>query len=274
MTSERTFTDHLGRVVNLPAAPQRIISLCPSQTETLMALGVGQRLVGRTRFCIHPKRELVSVKNVGGTKMVDFERIRALKPDLLIGEKEENTAAMIDALANEWPVYVTDVRDVDSARRMVLDLGQITGTEEMALTVVAKVDASFAGIRPFKKPVSCLYLIWKDPWMVVGADTFIDSVLEKCGFHNLGRDLVGRYPVVTEEIFKEKMPEMVLLSSEPFPFSETHIAELQDIMPKSVVRLVDGEKFSWYGSHMVDVEIYLNQVLQDSLACLSLHNSV
>ncbi len=274
MTSERTFTDHLGRVVNLPVLPQRIISLCPSQTETLMALGVGERLVGRTRFCIHPQEDLRSVKNVGGTKMVDFERIRALQPDLIIGEKEENTALMITALAAEWPVYVTDVRDVESARKMVLDLGQLTGTEDVARTIVAKVDASFAGIRPFKTPVSCLYLIWKDPWMVVGADTFIDSVLEKCGFHNLGRDLVGRYPVVTEEIFKEKMPEMVLLSSEPFPFSEGHYAELQDIMPRSVVKLVDGEMFSWYGSHLVDVEIYLNQVLQDSFACLSLHNSV
>lgn len=261
-------------MVPLPAAPQRIISLCPSQTETLVALGMGQRLVGRTRFCIHPKEPLRHVKNVGGTKMVDIERIRSLKPDLIIGEKEENTPEMIAALSNEWPVFMTDVRDLDSARQMVLDLGSITDATAAAAKIAEDIDASFARVVPLESPVSCLYLIWKDPWMVVGADTFIDSVLKKCGFNNLGSDLQGRYPVLDEKVFLQKNPQVIFLSSEPFPFSSSHIADIQQFVTGEHVRLVDGEMFSWYGSHLVGVENYLNLLLHDTLAWLSLHYSV
>jgi ABC-type Fe3+-hydroxamate transport system substrate-binding protein len=269
-----TITDHLGRQVDLPQLPQRIVSLCPSQTETLVTLGVGARLVGRTRFCIHPKAEMKKVKNIGGTKLVDFDRLRALKPDLIIGEKEENTAEMVAALEAEWPVFVTDVKDLESSQRMVLDLGTITGTESEAAKLVAQIQASYEAICPLPRPVSCLYLIWKDPWMAVGADTFIDSVLKKCGFHNVAASLEGRYPIVTKETFQGKMPEIVLLSSEPYPFTNTHVVDVQSLVPSSVLRIVDGEMFSWYGSHMVGVENYLNLVLQDAAASLSLHDSV
>ncbi|MBP6720788.1 MAG: ABC transporter substrate-binding protein [Bacteroidia bacterium] len=266
--------DHLGRQVDLPQIPQRIVSLCPSQTETLVALGVGERLVGRTRFCIHPKSVLKKVKNIGGTKLVDFDRIRALKPDLIIGEKEENTAEMVAALEAEWPVFVTDVRDLESSARMVTDLGKITGTATKAAGLVSQIRASYDAICPLPRPVSCLYLIWKDPWMAVGADTFIDSVLKKCGFHNVAASLDGRYPIVTKETFRGKMPEMVFLSSEPYPFANLHILDVQRLVNTHAVRIVDGEMFSWYGSHLIGVENYLNLVLQDTFASLSLHDSV
>lgn len=274
MTFPISLTDHLGRQVDLPHIPQRIVSLCPSQTETLVALGLGNRLVGRTRFCIHPKALIKKVKNIGGTKLVDFERIRALKPDLIIGEKEENTPEMVAALEAEWPVFVTDVRDLESSTRMVLDLGKITGTEAEAAHLVGQIKASYAAIRPLPRPVSCLYLIWKDPWMAVGADTFIDSVLKKCGFHNVAASLEGRYPIVTKETFQGKMPEIVLISSEPYPFTNLHVPDVHELAPHSSVRIVDGEMFSWYGSHLIGVENYLNLVLQDVAASLSLHDSV
>lgn len=266
--------DHLGREVFLPDPPQRVISLCPSQTETLVDMGLGSRLVGRTRFCIHPKAQLSKVARVGGTKEVDVDRIRALAPDLIIGEKEENTPEMIAELERICPVYVTDVRDIDSAIRMVLDLGTIVGLKEAAEGIATRVTASLAGIKPLPNPLSCLYMIWKNPWMAAGADTFIDSMLKKCGFNNLALGLSGRYPVLDEEVFQQKKPEIVLLSSEPFPFKESHIADLQNILPQSRIVLVDGEMFSWYGSHLVGVENYLNLLLYDKRSGLSLRELV
>jgi ABC-type Fe3+-hydroxamate transport system substrate-binding protein len=265
-------TDQMGRSLTLEALPQRVISLCPSLTETLVDYGLGERLVGRTRFCIHPKEALRAVQNVGGTKEVDFERIRKLQPDLIIGEKEENTAAMIAALEQEWPVFMTDVRDLESAEQMMYDLGEITGTEVRANEIAGKVQASWSKVEPLAQPVSCLYLIWKNPWMAVGADTFIDSVLKKCGFDNVGAELEGRYPVLEDINFVKKNPKIVLLSTEPFPFKAEHMAEVQSIVPSSLVKIVDGEAFSWYGSHQVGVENYLNLLLHGTSAWLSLQD--
>ncbi|MFN8397273.1 MAG: helical backbone metal receptor [Bacteroidia bacterium] len=264
------FVDHLGREVPLSHPPQRVISLCPSQTETLVDMGLGARLVGRTRFCIHPKAPLSKVQRIGGTKEVDFDRIRGLRPDLIIGEKEENTPEMIAELEGICPVYVTDVRDIDSALRMILDLGEIVDLPAAARAIATQVTASLEGIQPLPRPVSCLYMIWKNPWMAAGTDTFINSVLKKCGFDNLALAESGRYRVLDEEIFQQKKPEIVLLSSEPFPFKSTHIADLQKILPDSRIVLVDGEMFSWYGSHLVGVENYINLLLYDKAAGLSL----
>lgn len=273
MSFPRTFIDHLGRTVLLPTLPERIVSLCPSQTETLVAMGIGDRLVGRTRFCIHPVEALRKVKNVGGTKEVNFERIRALKPDLIIGEKEENTAAMVAALELEWPVYMTDVRDLEGAGKMILDLGAITGLEKESEAIQIGFQASLEAIRPLVGcDATCVYLIWKFPWMGAGSDTFIDSVLQKCGFINLCFDLPGRYPMLDKDFFLQKTPKIVLLSTEPFPFKDAHVAELQKIIPKSLIKIVDGEMFSWYGSHMVGVENYVNLLLQEIRVWLSLHD--
>lgn len=255
--------DHLGRKITLLQPPQRIISLCPSQTSTLYALGIGERVVGRTRFCIHPKPEVDMAIQVGGTKEVKMDRIRMLKPDLIIGEKEENTKEMIAELEKKFPVFVTDVRDHNSARKMILDLGILTSSESEAKSIVAQVDASMAQIEELKPKQTCLYFIWKDPWMVAGADTFIDSMLEKCGFVNLGKSLSGRYPMLEKKDLLPENPSVVLLSSEPYPFKSTHLAEIRSIFPNSVIKIVDGEAFSWYGSNMVGVEKYLNVLLQE-----------
>lgn len=270
--AKQQFFDDLGRSVQINLPPQRIISLCPSQTETLVRLGLQDRIVGKTRFCIHPKEVLAAIPNVGGTKEVHLDRIHALKPDLIIGEKEENTQAMIAALELEWPVFVTDVRDIPSAKKMILSLGTITQTVKKAEEIVINVDQSLTKIIPLKFPVRCLYLIWKSPWMAAGADTFIDSMLKKCGFDNVACAIDGRYPVLAETVFLQKNPQIIFLSSEPFPFREMHIAEIQNIMPNSAIIIVDGEIFSWYGSRMIGVENYLNGLLHNALSALSLHN--
>jgi iron complex transport system substrate-binding protein len=259
-----TCQDHLGRIVHLPSFPQRIVSLCPSITKTLVDLGLGHRLVGRTRFCIHPKEIMQLIPQVGGTKEINFDRLRALDPDLIIGEKEENTQEMIASLEAEYPVYMTDVVDFATAQEMVIDLGRITRTEAAAGRLLQQLADSWAGIQTLAEPIPCLYLIWKNPWMAAGANTFIDSVLEKCGFNNLATNLPGRYPVLDDLSFFKEKPILIFLSTEPYPFKNLHIAEIQGVVPEAKVRLVDGEMFSWYGSHLVGVENYLNLLLKDS----------
>lgn len=264
--------DQMGRAVTLPEPPQRVISLCPSLTETLVHLGLGERLVGRTRFCIHPSDQVRRIQQVGGTKEVHMERVRALQPDLIICEKEENTQAMVEALEQEFTVFMTDVTDLGSAREMILQLGAITDTMAQAVDIAAQVDASWERLYRLKSPIPCVYCIWKNPWMVVGADTFIDSVLQKCGFDNVARQWEGRYPVLDEVEISAKKNLLVLLSTEPYPFKPVHIADIQKIMPSAIVRIVDGEMFSWYGSHMIGVENYMNMLLQDVEAALYLHD--
>ncbi|MFM2376315.1 MAG: hypothetical protein RLZZ165_1412 [Bacteroidota bacterium] len=262
--------DHLGRKIVLAAAPQRIVSLCPSQTETLVAMGLGRRLVGRTRFCIHPKQELQAVRNVGGTKSVNLDRIRALRPDLIIGEKEENTAATVAALEREWPVFVTDVRDIASAARMIADLGTLTGLAESASAIGAAVADAVAGIQPLPAPLTCVYMIWKNPWMAAGSDTFIHSILERCGWINVAATLPGRYPVLDLDFLAQNKPRAILLSTEPFPFKDSHILEIQAVVPNAQVQIVEGEMFSWYGVRMIQMQNYLNGLLHNASQSLSL----
>lgn len=264
MSFPKTLIDQMGRSVDLPAPPQRIVSLCPSLTETLVHMGLGGRLVGRTRFCIHPAEEMRRLPHVGGTKDVNMERLRALQPDLVIGEKEENTPEMAAAISAEFPLLMTDVVDLATADAMLALLGDATGLAAEAKAIADAVAASWGRVEALSPPVTCLYLIWKNPWMVVGANTFIDSVLEKCGFINLARGLQGRYPMLEEKDFLQLSPQIVLLSTEPFPFKESHVAELQEIASGGKAMLVDGEMFSWYGSHMVGVENYLNLLLRNA----------
>ena len=219
--------------------------------------------MGKTRFCIHPKEELQRVQNIGGTKEIKMDRLRSLKPDLIIGEKEENTPEMVAELEKEFPVFVTEVRDFEAAQQMILDLGLITGSLDIATKIAAASAQSISNISSFEQPISCLYYIWKDPWMVVGADTFIDSVLQKCQFENLGTQLEGRYPMFDENHFLQKPPQVILLSSEPYPFKTSHFGDIRNIFPDSLIKIVAGEMFSWYGSHMIGVENYLNLLLEE-----------
>jgi len=257
---ETTLTDHLGRTLKMPRLPQRIISLCPSQTATLVDLGVGERLVGRTHFCIHPEEAVQGLVAVGGTKKLKMERIHALKPDLIVAEKEENTKEMVEALDQDYPVFVTDVKDLATCLKMVEDLGEITGLPEAGRTIVSEIEAAMTEVKPLAEPVRCLYFIWRKPWMVAGHGTFIDDILQRCGLVNiLGQE---RYPEVTPEQITALAPEIILLSSEPYPFAERHIGELRELLPHTRFHLVDGEAFSWYGSRMRGVTGYLNGLLE------------
>lgn len=241
------FTDHLNSSIFLPKPPERIISLVPSQTELLVDLGLEEKIVGVTKFCVHPTHLRKVKMIVGGTKNYRFDIIDSLRPDLIIGNKEENDREGIEKLAAKYPVWMSDIFDLKDSLRMIFDLGEITGTKEKAEEVIAQIEKSFA--QPTPKKGSCIYLIWENPKMAAGKKTFIDSMLSLAGFENLMEKL--RYPEITEQMLIKLLPDYLLLSSEPFPFKEKHIKTFQELLPSSTIKLVDGELFSWYGSRLL-----------------------
>lgn len=249
--------DALGRQVPLNDAPRRIVSLCPSQTELLFDLGAGEQVVGITKFCVHPADGVREKKRVGGTKKVDYDSIRGLNPDLVIAQKEENTPEMVETLARLCPVYVTDVVDIDSALQMIEQVGALVGREGAAREIVAEIQGGLDGLAPLPY-ARVLYLIWREPWMAAGRGTFIHSVLGACGFDNV-LDL-DRYPTLSVDQMRVLAPDVVFLSSEPYPFKERHLHEVAGLVAGARVHLVDGEVFSWYGSRMRSIPGYAREL--------------
>ncbi|MDX9751189.1 MAG: helical backbone metal receptor [Flavobacteriales bacterium] len=251
-------SDQMHRPVAAPALPQRIISLVPSQTELLFDLGVEDRVVGITKFCIHPAEWFRSKPRVGGTKKVDIDKVRALEPDLIIGNKEENARADIEALEQEFPVWMSDINDLDGALDMIRRVGELTGTAPKAEAIATVIAAGFAALLPDPHGYSVAYLIWRDPWMAAGPGTFIHDMLRRCGHVNAFAHHSERYPEVSPAELAAADPDLVFLSSEPYPFSEKHIAEVAMVLPGAPVRLVDGEPFSWYGSRLLRSPAYFS----------------
>lgn len=251
---------------SLPDLPQRIISLVPSQTELLHDLGLGDRVAGITRFCIYPDTWFRSKIRIGGTKNPDLEKIRSLSPDLIIANREENVREHVEALAGDFPVWVTDVRDLPSAIAMIRDIGRLTGTDEKSNELAARIESEFTSITeaPSGAPVKKVaYLIWKDPYMTVGGDTFISSMLSRAGFMNVFADR-ERYPQVTVEEIRDSGCELVFLSSEPYPFDQKHAEELAAEIPGCRVLLVEGDMFSWYGSRLLQAPGYFLKIRQQA----------
>lgn len=258
------FTDQLGRTIVIENYPERIISLVPSQTELLCDLSVKENLVGITKFCVHPIGLTKEKTIVGGTKNLRMSVIENLQPDLIIANKEENVKEQIETLAEKFPVWISDVNNYADALKMITAIGEITNTTTIAkqiITTIEKEKFRFSS-EINKKNKSALYLIWKDPFMAVGGDTFIHDMLQQAGFNNAVGDL-NRYPELNVEDIKTLHPEIILLSSEPYPFKEKHIAEIQVIVPDAKILLVDGEMFSWYGSRLQYCWKYFFDLNQD-----------
>lgn len=254
------FQDQMGFVINLDKTPQRIVSLVPSQTEFLCDIGLEQNLVGITKFCIHPESCYRSKTRVGGTKDFNIEAIRQLQPDIIIANKEENTESLVLQLREEFPVWISDVRDVPSALEMMSQLGDILNRKEQTQTIVTKITSDFAHLTALANPKTVAYLIWRQPFMSINKNTFIHDVLQRAGFTNVFASKEQDYPALTLEELAAIAPDLIFLSSEPYPFKEKHIAELQAICPRSQILLVDGEMFSWYGSRMLQTPAYLSKL--------------
>ncbi|MFC5602368.1 ABC transporter substrate-binding protein [Sporosarcina koreensis] len=255
----KTVVDRVGRTVTYDYPPKRIVSLCPGITDTLFALDLEAEIVGRTRFCIHPKGKVENVQAVAGTKDIKLEAIQDVRPDLIIVEKEENTKEIVEELEKHFPVYVAEVQSVDDAFRMIEDMGSLTDRVDAAARLITNIHEQFESLpKGTRKRVA--YVIWRKPYMVVGKDTYINSLLEKMGFINPFVEANGRYPAVMAEDFKKAELDYVLLASEPFPFKEKHFKEFLDMIPDTEPILFDGEMF-WYGPRMLDAARYFKRYL-------------
>ncbi len=255
------YTDQLGRVLLVSKTPTRIVSLVPSQTELLVDLGLRDQIVGLTKFCVHPNGLIKEKTVVGGTKQVHVNKIKALQPDIILCNKEENTEQIVRDLEAIASVHVSDIKNIGEATSLILMYGRIFKVEEEAFRLCHKIQRKHIDfLRSINTDIprkKVAYFIWKDPWMVAGNDTFIDYLLTECGFENIFNSQHGRYPEVGLEALKEV--DYVFLSSEPFPFADKHIKEITQYT-RAKIMLVDGEYFSWYGSRLLGAFDYFRKL--------------
>jgi ABC-type Fe3+-hydroxamate transport system substrate-binding protein len=252
--SLRTFTDQLENTITIPFPPKRIISLVPSQTELLFYLDLESRVIGMTKFCVHPSSWRKSKSIIGGNKNFNFELIQSLKPDLIIFNKEENYKEGIELLKSIAPVWMSDVSSLETALSMIGQIGLLTDTCSKADNLTSQIQSSFLEIEKLS-PLRALYLIWSRPWMAAASGTFINDMITLSGLQNCLDDT--RYPEISEQRMQELNPEVVLLSSEPYPFKQRHVDEIRSILPDAKIIFVDGELFSWYGSRMLKFPEYI-----------------
>ena len=206
--------------------------------------------VGRTDYCCHPAEHVDAVPSLGGTKRIHFDRLEALRPDLVVSVKEENDRRQIDEIASHWPTLILDPTDVSSAVTGIEILGRAVGAEDPAIEMGRAISTAFANL-PNAGGIPVVYLIWRQPFMAAGAGTYLDDVLTRLGFDNTARELDGRYPELDAAWAAARRPHLLLASSEPFPFGETHLPELRAWAPAATPVLVDGELFSWHGARML-----------------------
>lgn len=264
------FIDQIGRSIDLRQPPKRIVSVVPSQTELLHDLGLEEEVIGITKFCIHPEAWFRSKIRVGGTKQLHIEKIRGLQPDLILANKEENVKEQIEELAKDFPVWTSDISNLEEALQMIRSVGELAGKKERANTIASDIEKAFTNLQhltPNQKPKTtnqkpACYLIWKEPYITVGGDTFIHDMLQRCGLGNAFA-AEKRYPQVTIEQIRESGCKVVLLSSEPYPFRQKHLEELSGLLGDDIrILLADGELFSWYGSRLLQSPPYFEELLR------------
>lgn len=261
------YTDQLKRTIELFHPPKRIISLVPSQTELLFDLGLGEEVIGITKFCVHPQNWFRTKTRVGGTKQLHLEKIKELQPDLIIANKEENLQHQIEELGKSFPVWVSNINNLEDATEMIESIGKLSNKESKAKQISAEIRHRFSQLQTTHYQPQTCYLIWQNPYMTIGGDTFINDMMKRCGFQNIFQQQ-KRYPEIAIEQLKTANCKLLLLSSEPFPFKQKHIDELQPLLPGTKIILVDGEMFSWYGSRLLKAPAYFQQ-LQNQVLSLS-----
>jgi ABC-type Fe3+-hydroxamate transport system substrate-binding protein len=262
------FIDQMMRKVEISSSPMRIISLVPSQTELLFDLGLNDEVVGITKFCIHPKPWLKEKTIVGGTKQLNHQKIESLKPDLIIGNKEENSKNDIELLMQKYPVWMSDINTLKEALQMIESIANITQTSQKGNQLIEKINHEFELLphaNQSKKRIA--YFIWNKPLMVAGKDNFINSILSSLGFENVFANQLNspqisyRYPQITSTELAAAAPDTIYLSSEPFPFKDKHVQQFKAICPYAEIKIVDGEMFSWYGSRLSFAPTYFKTLI-------------
>jgi ABC-type Fe3+-hydroxamate transport system substrate-binding protein len=239
----------------------KIISLVPSITETLFDFGLSEmEIVGRTKFCIHPKEKVQLVEIIGGTKNINIEKIKTINPDLIIANKEENVKEQVEELMKYFPVWLTEIDTLEDNYQFLMELGEKIYSENTAEIWIDKLKQIF-NFHKANSHISYTYLIWKNPYMTIGNDTFIHSILQNFGFENTHQNK-QRYPEIALEDMQSS--DIIFLSTEPFPFQQKHIEEFQQSFPNKKIMLVDGEAFSWYGTHLAKCKKYYLEFLQET----------
>jgi ABC-type Fe3+-hydroxamate transport system substrate-binding protein len=261
VTGGSTLVDASGVAFAAGIPPQRIVSLIPSTTELLCDLGLADRLVGVTVYCVEPRDVVRGKPKIGGEKNPDLQQIHRLTPDLVVANVEENVRAHVETLRG-WgiPVWVTYPRNVDDSLRMIRELGEVTGVPERAAALLEELDPLVAHTRAMaaERPrVPLFYAIWRNPYMSLNADTYLSDVLTTCGAANIFADCAERYPAVTLDEVAARSPSVILLPDEPFRFRRVHLKDFAPYAGVPAVRdsrihLVDGKPFSWHGRRLAD----------------------
>ncbi|MEC5166396.1 iron complex transport system substrate-binding protein [Flavobacterium sp. PL11] len=260
---QKKLVDQIGISHTFDTSLMRIISLVPSQTELLFDLGLEDRIVGITKFCVHPYHFKTTKKKVGGTKKVHYEKIRLLQPDIIICNKEENTQEIVSELRKICTVWVTDIITIEDNFQMISDFGQLFNCRVEAQKWNDKLAFALSDFKDYlkNKPLRKIaYFIWKDPYMIAGSNNFINELLVLNHFENIYQN-TERYPEIALEDFGTKYyPGLLFLSSEPFPFTEKHVLEMAEYVKNVKIILVDGEMFSWYGSRLIKALEYFKKL--------------
>ncbi|AZJ33719.1 MULTISPECIES: ABC transporter substrate-binding protein [Tenacibaculum] len=241
---------------------KRIISLVPSQTELLVDLGLEDNILGITKFCVHPTHLTKTKTIVGGTKNIKIDKIKELQPDIILCNREENTKEIVEACQQVAFTHVSDIFTLTDSIELISLYGSFFEKQIEAKKITNKLESKIIDFKKFiknKKSRKVAYFIWRNPWMVAASNTFINHLLELNKFENVYAN-EKRYPEVDIKNINKKKPELILLSSEPFPFKEKHILEIIEHTNNLTPILVDGEYFSWYGSRLLKAFDYFKEL--------------
>lgn len=252
--------DQLHREIKFTQSPKRIVSLVPSQTELLCDLGLEKYLVGLTKFCVRPKHIKSKSLIVGGTKQINIDKVKALQPNIILCNKEENTKAIVTACEQICNVHVSDVCNLEDSYELIKQYGILFKKEQSALEIISEINKEAEAFQRYmedKPSIKTVYFIWCNPWMVAANNTFVNYMMQLDKFQNVFNDK-DRYPEISQK--ETGSATLVLLSSEPFPFKKQHKKELTTFYPKAKILLVDGEMFSWYGSRLTKAFQYFKQL--------------
>ena len=253
--------------MNVHSTPSfRIISLVPSQTQLLVDLGLEESIVGITKFCIHPSHLRRTKTIVGGTKQCHFEKIRALSPTHILCNKEENTKVIVETSKTIAHTHVAEIFTIQDTLALIKNYGTLFSKEREANLLRTKIKQKLTDFTSFikeKPQLKVAYFIWRKPWMVAANNTYINHLLELNNFTNI-YDHKDRYPEIDIQDLKDKeSPDVVFLSSEPYPFKEEHISEFDSKKHQAKICFVDGEMFSWHGSKLVEAFDYFKKLRND-----------
>lgn len=236
----------------------KIISTVPSLTELLYHLELEEEVVGITQFCTDPDSWYQQKTRIGGPKKLNLKRIQSLQPDWILASKEENIKEQIEHCNTFTKILLTDVCNYEGALAMILEVGKTFNREQQAKYIHNKIQEAFISLQK-QKSQRVLYMIWKNPLMSVGGDSFIHDMLKRCGWYNVLGDKM-RYPSFSETEMQNLQPDIVFLSSEPYPFEAKHIAYFQNLLPNAKIILVEGSYFTWYGSRMMQAPAYFQSI--------------